>query len=453
MARNFPEPAIVMLCFLWGIWLYDGYLGPPAEAPAQTQELAFQSIDRRLRLADSYSRRPEVLRVMAGVPTLDDALNRAVRQLEEVWRVRCLTAEGAVVRSILLAAAGDREAAGMFVPAASSFESRLLSAELKGRAPDRGDVAQLAALLATDKARWWHMALARGLPENEQADLREALDCQEKLGEQIARRLFWMRSAIWVLVLAGLFFIPRSLRLLDKGLHRPVKGLGYASLWPIRLTLGIFLVCELSGIGISGAYGFLSVHLDAQPSLVYLGIDSASRLIPAGLACAFLFHRSRHAFRVFGVGRPIRLGGLLGVFTLVFVLQETLRIVMGDRISIDPTGGMDLWQAGWAGLAAMLVSACIVAPISEEILYRGVLFQGLLNRFGPLAAALLSAFIFTIVHFYGLYGTLGVGILGVALALVYHATRSLPAVIIFHAIYNLTAILPDWIVNHGPLGP
>jgi membrane protease YdiL (CAAX protease family) len=94
-----------------------------------------------------------------------------------------------------------------------------------------------------------------------------------------------------------------------------------------------------------------------------------------------------------------------------------------------------------------------VAPISEEILYRGVLFQGLLNRFGPLAAALLSAFIFTIVHFYGLYGTLGVGILGVALALVYHATRSLPAVIIFHAIYNLTAILPDWIVNHGPLGP
>jgi len=144
---------------------------------------------------------------------------------------------------------------------------------------------------------------------------------------------------------------------------------------------------------------------------------------------------------------------MLGVFTLVFLLQETLRIVMGDRIPVDPTGGVDLWQSGWAGLIAMLISACVVAPVSEEILYRGVLFQGFVNRFGPLVAATLSAFIFTIVHFYGIYGTLGVGILGVALALVYQATRSLPAVILFHAVYNLTVILPDWIVDHGPLSP
>ena len=124
---------------------------------------------------------------------------------------------------------------------------------------------------------------------------------------------------------------------------------------------------------------------------------------------------------------------------------------MARWIPVDPTGGLDLWAAGWGGLATMLFSACLVAPLGEEILYRGVLFQGLANRFGPLAAAAGSALVFTIVHFYGLYGTLGVGILGIALALVYHATRSLPAAIAFHAIYNLTVTLPDWIIDHGPL--
>jgi len=270
-----------MLCFLWGIWLYDGYLGPPAEAPPETQELAFQSIDRRLRLADSYSTRPEALRVAAGVPTLGDALDRAVRQLEEVWRARRITAEGAVVRSILLARAGHPDAAGEFVPAVPTLESRLLQAELKEQEPDGTDLAQLAALLATDKARWWHMALARNLPEKDLWRFRDVLIRQEERGDRPAQRLFWMRSAIWVLVLLGAFFVPRSVRLLDRGLHRP--GTGYPSRWPLNLALGIFLVCELSGIGLSGVFGFFSVRIGPLPFLVNLGMDSAARLIPAAL--------------------------------------------------------------------------------------------------------------------------------------------------------------------------
>jgi membrane protease YdiL (CAAX protease family) len=55
------------------------------------------------------------------------------------------------------------------------------------------------------------------------------------------------------------------------------------------------------------------------------------------------------------------------------------------------------------------------------------------------------------VHFYGFQGTVSVGILGVALALVYHVTRSLPAVVVLHAVYNLTVTLPDWLVDHAPL--
>jgi len=436
-----------MLCFLWAIWLYDGYLGPPGEAPVETQQFAFQSIDRQLRLSDSFEARPAPLRWFANAKPHDATLDRTILQLDEVAIAGRMDDQGATVRAVLLASNGETDLARRFLPPRQSLEGRLLDATLDERLPADADLLELGRLLESDDARWWHLALARR--HSAHPSLPAGIELQEQRSEQLAKLALIGRGSAWLLVLLGAFAVPRGLRLLGGGFTR--KSTGYPARWPLNLALGIFLVCELAGIGISGVYGFGTVAFPQAPAALFMIFDGAARLLPALLACAFLFHRARHAWRCFGGASPIPWRALLGVFTLMFLGQEALHHLLAPWIPIDPTGGVDSGNAGWTGLAALLVSACIIAPFSEELLYRGILFQGLSNRLGTIAAAILSALMFTVVHFYGLYGTISVGVLGIALALVYQATRSLKAVIAFHAIYNLTVTLPDWMVRHSSI--
>jgi membrane protease YdiL (CAAX protease family) len=109
-------------------------------------------------------------------------------------------------------------------------------------------------------------------------------------------------------------------------------------------------------------------------------------------------------------------------------------------------------DSGWWGLAFALVSACLLAPLAEEILYRGVLFRSLWNRIGVIPGAVVSATVFAILHFYDGYGLLSVGFFGLTCALLYAGTGSLVTVVMLHVLYNGSIKIPDWIVYHAPLG-
>ena len=89
----------------------------------------------------------------------------------------------------------------------------------------------------------------------------------------------------------------------------------------------------------------------------------------------------------------------------------------------------------WPALLAMLVMAGFVAPLGEELVFRGLLFPWLRGRLGVAAAAVLSGLIFAILH--------GAPILipaltaiGTALALLYHRCGSLWPVILAHGAFN-----------------
>ena len=99
-----------------------------------------------------------------------------------------------------------------------------------------------------------------------------------------------------------------------------------------------------------------------------------------------------------------------------------------------------------------LVASCLLAPVAEEILYRGVLFRSVRNRLGMAAGAVISSLIFALLHFYDGYGLASVGIFGLACAFSYAATGSLTTAIALHVLYNFSIKMPEWIVYHAPLG-
>ena len=125
--------------------------------------------------------------------------------------------------------------------------------------------------------------------------------------------------------------------------------------------------------------------------------------------------------------------------------------VGAGRMVHDPTGGLSASEAGWWGLVLALVSACLAAPVAEEILYRGVLFRSLANGIRVPAATLFSSAVFAVVHFYEPYGLVSVGIFGAACALCFAASGNLATAIALHMIYNFVIKVPEWIVYHAPL--
>ena len=133
------------------------------------------------------------------------------------------------------------------------------------------------------------------------------------------------------------------------------------------------------------------------------------------------------------------------------VIEFGLRMTIDRSGPVDPLGGLEPIEDGMWGLLFSIVTACIAAPIADEILYRGVLFRSLANRLHVSVAVLVSSLVFALVHFYPLSSLLTVFTVGAACALCYVSSRTLLTAIALHALYNAAIKIPEWIVYHAPL--
>jgi len=102
----------------------------------------------------------------------------------------------------------------------------------------------------------------------------------------------------------------------------------------------------------------------------------------------------------------------------------------------------------WFNYVALFLAAAVIAPVAEEIMFRGFLYRLLRNRLPIWAAVLISAGVFAVGH--------GVPVLipvlfylGVVLALVVEHTRSLYCSIILHALQNMVALI---VIFRGTMG-
>jgi CAAX protease family protein len=96
-------------------------------------------------------------------------------------------------------------------------------------------------------------------------------------------------------------------------------------------------------------------------------------------------------------------------------------------------------------IVLFVIGAVILAPIVEELLFRGVLLRALLRRAQPVTAVLGSAVIFALVHYVGDPNTLpflpALTGLGAVLAVVALRSGDLSTSIFIHAGFNLTTTI------------
>lgn len=84
--------------------------------------------------------------------------------------------------------------------------------------------------------------------------------------------------------------------------------------------------------------------------------------------------------------------------------------------------------------------AVVAGPILEEVLFRGIILDGLLKKYSPVKSILISSLLFGLVHLNPWQFVAGM-IMGLFLGWIYYKTHRLLPCIIVHSMANLTGYL------------
>jgi membrane protease YdiL (CAAX protease family) len=99
----------------------------------------------------------------------------------------------------------------------------------------------------------------------------------------------------------------------------------------------------------------------------------------------------------------------------------------------------------------LFIGGIVVAPLVEEIFFRGFVFAGLRNRYGWQKAALLSAALFGLIHFTPT-AIIPIFLLGYIFAYLYQRSGSLWPSILMHASSNAVALGAAYVIANTNLG-
>ncbi len=134
----------------------------------------------------------------------------------------------------------------------------------------------------------------------------------------------------------------------------------------------------------------------------------------------------------------------IGVWFGLALLSALVNLVV-SQITGEPLGG----EQAVAGLAQQIpfvsavLTVAILAPVAEELFFRGAVLNAWEREYGTNRAVIGSAMLFALVHIVG--GTplavAQVFLLGLVLASVYVRTRSLATTIGLHGAFNLASVL------------
>jgi uncharacterized protein len=171
-----------------------------------------------------------------------------------------------------------------------------------------------------------------------------------------------------------------------------------------------------------------------------------SFLLVVFLLC-FLILRSRNPLDLFGLRgvdwkSNLRAAcyGLVAALPIVYFIHTLSSRMMGEEAQPQPLLEFLAKHAGLPDRLLLILTAVVLAPVSEELIFRGYIFGVLRCYSGRWWAMVTSALVFAAIHAH-IPSLAGLFMLAVALTLVYESTGSLWAAIIMHALFNSVTVV------------
>ncbi len=225
-------------------------------------------------------------------------------------------------------------------------------------------------------------------------------------------------------------------------------GVQAAVPWGHRDLLFAVLLAAGVGLGSSLTLGLVVALVLPRDSLPREGLVLAALVLEVALGAAawfFSVRKYRCPWSLLGLGRWL---GPRDVLWIWAGLVAGLAINLGYARLLEGLGWSKLLppppplplEAGSPGLLMTALLVSLVAPLSEEMFFRGFLYGGLSSRHGLWRAALFSSLLFALFHM-DPRTLLPVFLLGLLLAGLYVRRRTLWAPVFVHLGYNSTMLL------------
>lgn len=243
----------------------------------------------------------------------------------------------------------------------------------------------------------------------------------------------------------------------ERSLHSPRSWPAEAFVWWRSLLVGVVLCITLYVPVVALALvlfstGVLTRH-DLTPGAPFawpvFWLQMFGYVLPTVVLLALLPVLARVSLAVLGLRRPRATDlawGVAGAIAMVLAVSATGGIEQAAfHVKADETQVQWLQTTRGPLLGALVFLACVAAPLFEEVMFRGFIFNALL-RYTPLwLAAIVSAAAFGLAHGIGQPGNNGalapLAAGGLVLALVYVYSRSLIASMVTHALFNAFTVV------------
>lgn len=215
------------------------------------------------------------------------------------------------------------------------------------------------------------------------------------------------------------------------GSHRSVISTTLvAIIGALFVTVAYVVIVPGAGSQMTGAFVVAGLSLYGSLALmIYLrgvrsGLLNAQKL---GLGMAWVRD-----------GTAWGIGGALAILALAAVNGIVLQAVGADQPQIDAFRWLE--DRSWDEFLLVGIGVAFVAPIVEELFFRGYVFNAYLTEKGAGAAYLGSSLIFGVVHglpslFVAIFG------MGLVLAFLYRRTGTIIAPIVAHVVNNGVALV------------
>jgi membrane protease YdiL (CAAX protease family) len=140
----------------------------------------------------------------------------------------------------------------------------------------------------------------------------------------------------------------------------------------------------------------------------------------------------RSVIKEFLLAIPSTIAVLFSTGVVVYAVQLVLM-----RLGHPPESALDYWgEKSERSLVPLILLATIVAPIVEEIFFRGFLYNSLRTVFPAWLAAIGQALLFGAGHIYEPLGIFATFVIGLMLATIYEWRKTLLTPMIVHCMYN-----------------
>jgi len=231
-------------------------------------------------------------------------------------------------------------------------------------------------------------------------------------------------------------------------------GFPTTATWSWYEALGVYLLAfVLAGLA---TLPFIQL-MEPEAALTNIVLTTVAALVIIGLLVLWLSRYHRGWVEVLRLAergtwrKEIGSGVLFGIGlypVMVFVVGGLLTVLL-QTISGEPVEAPE--QVGEhlpaVGTALTVVYAIVIAPIGEELFFRGVLFRALRDRHGFWVGAVGSSIGFGLIHFIpgsAIDAALLMTVMfftGIALCFIYERRRTIVAPIAAHVTFNVIGIV------------